>query len=95
MNINSPIYSRNYVKLTIGSLASSISFWIQIPLILIIMYELTESPLQVTFANVLWSLPWSILGGLAGNIATRYNDQKIMIFGCKNKRFWDGVITDD
>ena len=81
MNINSPIYSRNYVKLTIGSLASSISFWIQIPLILIIMYELTESPLQVTFANVLWSLPWSILGGLAGNIATRYNDQKIMILG--------------
>ncbi len=81
MNINSPIYSRNYVKLTIGSLASSISFWIQIPLILIIMYELTESPLQVTLANVLWSLPWSILGGLAGNIATRYNDQKIMILG--------------
>jgi len=45
------------------------------------MYELTESPLQVTLANVLWSLPWSILGGLAGNIATRYNDQKIMILG--------------
>jgi len=45
------------------------------------MYELTESPLQVTFANVLWALPWSIIGGFAGTIASKYNDKKIMIFG--------------
>ena len=81
MNNTNPLYSRNYLKLTAGSLASSISFWIQIPLILIIMYELTESPIQVTFANIVWALPWSMLGGLSGNIASKYNDRKIMILG--------------
>jgi DHA3 family macrolide efflux protein-like MFS transporter len=45
------------------------------------MYELTESPLQVTFANVLWALPWSIIGGFAGTIASKYNDKNTMIFG--------------
>lgn len=81
MNSINPLYSRNYLKLTAGSLSASISFWIQIPLILIIMYELTESPIQVTFANVIWALPWSMIGGLAGNVASKYNDRKIMILG--------------
>ena len=81
MNHTNPIYSRNYLKLTVGSLSASISFWIQIPLILIIMYELTESPIQVTFANIVWSLPWSMLGGLSGNLASKYNDRKVMIIG--------------
>mgnify|MGYP002858492695 FL=1 len=45
------------------------------------MYELTESPIQVTFANIVWALPWSMLGGLSGNIASKYNDRKIMILG--------------
>ena len=81
LNSSNPLYSRNYLKLTAGSLSASISFWIQIPLILIIMYELTESPIQVTFANVIWALPWSMIGGLAGNVASKYNDRKIMILG--------------
>ena len=50
-------------------------------LIIIIMYELTESPLKVTFANITWSLPWSLLGGFAGSISSKYNDKKIMILG--------------
>lgn len=81
MKTNNPIYSSNHLKLTFGSFSSSIAFWIQIPLIIIIMYELTESPLKVTFANVTWSLPWSLLGGFAGSIASKYNDKKIMILG--------------
>ena len=61
MKTTNPIYNPNHLKIAFGSLSSSMSFWIQIPLI-IIMYELTDSPLKVTFANVLWSLPWSVLG---------------------------------
>tara|TARA_Y100001970_G_scaffold86714_1_gene109391 strand:- start:3181 stop:4287 length:1107 start_codon:yes stop_codon:yes gene_type:complete len=43
------------------------------------MYELTDSPLKVTFANVTWSLPWSLLGGFAGSLTSKYNDKTIMI----------------
>tara|TARA_B100000530_G_scaffold335003_1_gene286044 strand:- start:3311 stop:4519 length:1209 start_codon:yes stop_codon:yes gene_type:complete len=79
MKTNNPIYSSNHLKLAFGSFASSMSFWIQIPLIIIIMYELTDSPLKVTFANVTWSLPWSLLGGYAGNLVSKYNNKSIMI----------------
>ena len=79
MKITNPIYNPNHLKIAFGSLSSSMSFWIQIPLIIIIMYELTDSPLKVTFANVLWSLPWSVLGGFAGRLSSKYNDKTIMV----------------
>ena len=79
MKTTNPIYSTNHIKIAFGSLSSSMSFWIQIPLIIIIMYELTDSPLKVTFANVTWSLPWSLLGGFAGSLTSKYNDKTIMI----------------
>ena len=79
MNTNNPIYNPNHLKIAFGSLSSSMSFWTQIPLIIIIMYELTDSPLKVTFANVLWSLPWSVLGGFAGRLSSKYNDKTIMV----------------
>ena len=79
MKTTNPIYNPNHLKIAFGSLSSSMSFWIQIPLIIIIMYELTDSPLKVTFANVLWSLPWSVLGGFAGRLSSKYNDKTIMV----------------
>ena len=79
MQDNNPIYNPNHLKLAFGSFSSSMSFWIQIPLIIIIMYELTDSPLKVTFANVSWSLPWSLLGGFAGNLVSKHNNKSIMI----------------
>ena len=79
MKTTNPIYNPNHLKIAFGSLSSSMSFWIQIPLIIIIMYELTDSPLKVTFANVLWSLPWSVLGGFAGRLSSKYNSKTIMV----------------
>ncbi len=79
MKTTNLIYNPNHLKIAFGSLSSSMSFWIQIPLIIIIMYELTDSPLKVTFANVLWSLPWSVLGGFAGRLSSKYNDKTIMV----------------
>ena len=79
MKTTNPIYNPNHLKIAFGSLSSSMSFWIQIPLIIIIMYELTDSPLKVTFANVLWSLPWSVLGGFAGRLSSKYNNKTIMV----------------
>ena len=79
MKTNNPIYNPNHLKLAFGSFSSSMSFWIQIPLIIIIMYELTDSPLKVTFANVSWSLPWSLLGGFSGNLVSKHNNKSIMI----------------
>ena len=81
MNNNNLLLSPNFIKLSIGGFASSIGFWIQIVLILIIMYKLTGSPFQVTFANIMWSLPWSIFGGFVGTLASKYNNKQLMIVG--------------
>ena len=81
MNNNNLLLSPNFIKLSIGGFASSIGFWIQIVLILIIMYKLTGSPFQVTFANIMWSLPWSIFGGFIGTLASKYNNKQLMIVG--------------
>ena len=81
MNNNNLLLSSNFVKLSIGGFTSSIGFWIQIVLILIIMYKLTESPFQVSFANIMWSLPWSIFGGFIGTLSSKYNNKQLMIAG--------------
>ena len=81
MNNNNLLLSSNFIKLSIGGLTSSIGFWIQIVLILIIMYKLTESPFQVSFANIMWSLPWSIFGGFIGTLSSKYNNKQLMIVG--------------
>ena len=81
MNNNNLLLSSNFVKLSIGGFTSSIGFWIQIVLILIIMYKLTESPFQVSFANIMWSLPWSIFGGFIGTLSSKYNNKQLMIVG--------------
>ena len=81
MNNNNLLLSSNFVKLSIGGFTSSIGFWIQIVLILIIMYKLTESPFQVSFANIMWSLPWSIFGGFIGTLSAKYNNKQLMIVG--------------
>jgi len=81
LNNNNLLLSSNFIKLSIGGLTSSIGFWIQIVLILIIMYKLTESPFQVSFANIMWSLPWSIFGGFIGTLSSKYNNKQLMIVG--------------
>jgi MFS family permease len=81
LNNNNLLLSSNFVKLSIGGFTSSIGFWIQIVLILIIMYKLTESPFQVSFANIMWSLPWSIFGGFIGTLSLKYNNKQLMIAG--------------
>ena len=45
------------------------------------MYKLTESPFQVSFANIMWSLPWSIFGGFIGTLSSKYNNKQLMIAG--------------
>ena len=45
------------------------------------MYKLTESPFQVSFANIMWSLPWSIFGGFIGTLSSKYNNKQLMIVG--------------
>ena len=44
-----------------------------------VRYSCVSNKIKVTFANVLWSLPWSVLGGFAGRLSSKYNSKTIMV----------------
>lgn len=70
---------RNYLLLWIGQTISQIGDAITVIAVPLLIYQLTQSPMQLTFAFVLEAIPWIVIGPMAGVLLDRMDRRRVMI----------------
>lgn len=70
---------KNFVKLWSVGAASMGNQWLEMLAITVFIYNATQSPLAVTFANFARAVPMIFLGGLTGVISDYFSKKKILI----------------